>query len=94
MSNTSKLNVGGSGEGFGITRLGGHQHGSNSLGVWLSGAIRLGLSDTVSFENYHGVGVVDAKLSRDELIDAKEIHRQLCAASINGPVHEVPVKRR
>ncbi|SAK78049.1 hypothetical protein AWB76_05188 [Caballeronia temeraria] len=84
------LNLGGSGEGFGIVQLGGHDYGSNSLGVWLSGNVRMGLSDTVSGD-LSGVGVFDARLSPDDMKLAKEIHRRLCKAAEDGPVHEVRV---
>jgi hypothetical protein len=30
--------------GFGISRLGGHDYGTNGIGVWLSGDIHVGLS--------------------------------------------------
>jgi hypothetical protein len=91
MSDTPSINLGGSGDGFGITRVGGHTYGSNSLGIWLSGSIRLGLSDTIDLDYFNGVGIVDGKLSRDDLHEAQEIHRQLCAAAQQGPVHEVPI---
>lgn len=87
---TTSINVRSSGEGFGVSRLGGHDYGTNTLGVWLDGQIRIALSDTVNRGNVSGIGIFDAQLSRDDLEQAKEIHKKLCVATKSGPFHEVP----
>src|ERR1700761_8789191 len=76
MRNDEVLNRGGTGEGFGIIEMGGHNFGSNSIGVWLSGTVRIALMDTIS-DDLSGIGIFDARLSSDELKQAKDIHNQL-----------------
>lgn len=96
MSNVSvaaaddKLDVGGSGEGFGISGLGGHEYGANAVGIWLSGRIRIMRADTIDNMDLHGVGIFDNTLSPDDLKLAGEIHRRLCDAVESGPSNEVP----
>jgi hypothetical protein len=84
----SALNLGGTGEGFGLIIWGDHDHGSNNIGIWLSGNARLGRSHTIS-SDFNGAGILDARLSPDDLEQAKEVHRQLCIAVANGPANEV-----
>ena len=86
----SKLNVGGTGEGFGVYGLGGMNYGINAVSVWLSGNIRVGRFDTIQDMSLHGVGIFDNRLSPDDLKLANDIHRQLCAAAQAGPRNEVP----
>jgi len=74
--------------GFGISRLGGHDHGTNGIGVWLSGKVHVGLSDTID-QDFNGVGVIESRLSPDDLKQAKDIQVQLCVASEGGPKNEV-----
>ncbi|NTX30485.1 hypothetical protein HT746_25770 [Burkholderia pyrrocinia] len=96
MSNVSvaategKLDVGGSGEGFGVYGLGGHEYGMNTVAVWLSGKIRVMRADTIDNMDLHGVGIFDGRLSPDDLKLANDIHRQLCEAVETGPSNEVP----
>lgn len=96
MSNVSaamadgNLDIGGSGEGFGIIGLGGHGYGMNTVSVWLSGNIRVTMGDTIDNMDFHGVGVFDGKLSPDDLKLAREIHRQLCEVVEAGIKSDVP----
>lgn len=85
-----KINTGGSGEGFAIVGVNGHESGSNSVWVWLSGSIRIGRSDTVNDSGLSGVGIFDAALSPDDQQLVRRIHRQLCEAVTAGPKSEMP----
>lgn len=89
-ADNSNINTGGSGEGFAIVGLNGHESGSNSVWVWLSGSIRIGRSDTVNNSGLSGVGIFDAALSPDDLKLVRQIHRQLCEAVTAGPKNEMP----
>ncbi|RDS78720.1 hypothetical protein DWU98_21450, partial [Dyella monticola] len=86
----NELNVGGTGEGFGVYGLGGMNYGMNTVSAWLSGKLRIGRFDTSEDMNLHGVGIFDARLSPDDLKLAHDIHRQLCEAVEAGPRDELP----
>ncbi|BAO86028.1 hypothetical protein [Caballeronia cordobensis] len=64
-------------EGFSITRLGGHQFGTNGIAVQLSGKIRVGVSDAIDKE-FNGAGVIDNQLSPDDVKLVKKLYAQLC----------------
>ncbi|WP_157766741.1 hypothetical protein, partial [Caballeronia sordidicola] len=84
VANTKSVNE----AGFGISSMGGHTYGTNGIGVWLSGRIHVGLSDTIDTD-FAGAGVVEAWLSPDHLKQAKEIQAQLCKAAVEDPKNEV-----
>jgi hypothetical protein len=90
MQETSGTNVRDTGEGFGLVYRGGHGYGWNNIGIWLSGKIRIGRSDTIDEADFSGVGIFDAQLSPDDLREANEIHRQLCLVVDRKPVHDTP----
>ncbi len=72
------------GGGFGSTSTLVMPYGSNGVGVWLSGEIHVGLSDTIG-SDFNGVGVIDARLSSEDREQAKHIHGQLCKAAVEKP---------
>ncbi|RDS79471.1 hypothetical protein DWU98_18130, partial [Dyella monticola] len=86
----NELNVGGTGEGFGVYGLGGMNYGMNTVSVRLPGKLRIGRFDTIEDMNLHGVGIFDARLSPDDLKLAHDIHHQLCEAVEAGPRDELP----
>jgi len=92
MQENSGTNIRDTGEGFGVVYHGGHGYGWNNVGIWLSGKIRIGLSDTIRDGDISGVGIIDAQLSPDDLREAKEIHRQLCVSVDRKSVHETPMR--
>ncbi|RDS78707.1 hypothetical protein DWU98_21530, partial [Dyella monticola] len=86
----NELNVGGTGEGFGVYGLGGMNYGMNTVSVRLPGKLRIERFDTIEDMNLHGVGIFDARLSPEDRKLAHDIHRQLCEAVVAGPRSEVP----
>jgi hypothetical protein len=74
--------------GFAISGMGGHQYGTNGVGVWLSGKVRIGLSDTIN-EDFSGVGVIESQLSREDLREAKDVYVQLCKAAEEIPITDM-----
>ncbi|WP_157766742.1 hypothetical protein, partial [Caballeronia sordidicola] len=74
--------------GFGISRLGGHDYGTNGIGVWMTGKVRVGLSDTID-QDFNGVGLIESWLSPEDLKQANDIQARLCKAAQGGPKNEV-----
>lgn len=75
-------------ESFSVRYFGGQRYASNGMAVWMSGRIRMGLSDTVGMNDFKGVGVIETQLSSDDLKEAKDIHRQMCRAIAENPSTE------
>ncbi|CAB3763600.1 hypothetical protein LMG29739_04138 [Paraburkholderia solisilvae] len=76
------------GEGFATSSLLVLPYGGNGIGVWLSGRIYVGLSDTAD-SDFSGVGLIDARLSPEDLKQANDIHRQLCKAVVEKPASDL-----
>lgn len=76
-------------ESFSVRFMGGQRYASNGMAAWLSGRVRMGLSDTFGMKDFHGVGIIETQLSSDDLKEAKDIYRQICQAvggdSSTGP---------
>jgi hypothetical protein len=84
------------GEGFGFSSMNVMPDGANGVGVWLSGVIRVRLSNTLNKEltgKLNGVGVVETQLSADDLAQATNIHSKLCQAARQKPGAEVEPMR-
>lgn len=62
---------------FSITSLGGLNRGYNYVAAGSTGQIRLGLSDTTGMK-YNGVGVIDSRLSPDDIKEIGMLKRRLC----------------
>jgi hypothetical protein len=71
--------------------------GANGVGVWLSGIVHVGLSNTLHDKTlsnkFYGVGVVEARLSPDDLVQAKVIQSNLCQAARQKPSTELEPMR-
>ncbi|CAB3758877.1 hypothetical protein [Paraburkholderia solisilvae] len=77
------------GEGFTISPMITMPLGSNDVGVWLSGTIHVGLSDTLDM-NVDGIGIVENQLSPEDLRQAREIHSKLCSAATDETSRDFP----
>jgi hypothetical protein len=84
------------GEGFGLSSMNVMPDGANDVGVWLTGIVHVGLSNTLSEEmagKLSGTGVVEARLSPDDLAQAKSIHSKLCEAARDKPSKDLEPMR-
>ena len=72
-------------ESFSVGDFGGQRYASNGMAVWMSGRARMDLSDTVGMKDFNGVGIVETRLSSDDLREAKDIHRQICQGLSGNP---------
>jgi len=75
-------------EGFSMSRMGGHQYGTNGIGVWTSGRVRVGLSDTIQTE-FNGAGIIENQLTSEDVKQARDIHRQLCEIADSKPATDM-----
>jgi len=77
-------------EGFSVTRLGDQAFSTNYIGVRLPiGKIYVGLMEASARSDISGAGIYEGRLSKDELLQAQQIHQSLCKAAKESPKNEL-----
>lgn len=85
MTNQNPADTPSNDQGFSIRDFGGQRYASNGMAAWLSGRVRMGLFDTSGMKDFNGIGIIETRLSSDDLKEAKDIHRQMCHALSGNP---------